>query len=198
MSKKNEYSKLFGTKSSLDFDVKKSKKKAAKAGDIFYVSSKKNKKKGKKKNKKSGKTNIKKIVRRTVGVEDDDLSILKDLFVWSEEKEVDHIKNFYDLSKNARGVFVVKIKVDEGSSAFIPVCVNSKGEVVHTESGDPIEKVFAKFTSESSEITDTDIDLATETLTNSDIIECIYNVDMFKLINCIGNYGSIEALIEEF
>ena len=198
MSKKNEYSKLFGSKSSLDFDVKKSKKKSSKSGEIFYISSKKNKKKGKKKKKKSGKTNIKKIVRRTVGVEDNDLSILSDLFIWSEEKDVDHIKNFNDLSENARGVFVIKIKVDEDSSAFIPVCVNEKGDVVHTENGEPIEKVFAKFTSNTEEITDTDMDLAVETLTKSDIIEGVYNVDMFKLINCIGNYGSIEALLAEF
>lgn len=179
MGKKSDYEKLFGD-SDFDFGKKKSKKKNV---DLFMNPSKKKKKK----KKKSKKVNINKVLERAVGTSETDLSD----FIMFEEIKDTGIDTFEALSENARGLFVLEVKIDDTRKAFVPVFITEEGAVLHTETSKEITRVLAETMSDDSEnISEVDLAQASDALKRAGVIEAIYNIDMNKLVLNIDMFKS--------
>lgn len=186
MGKKNDYSKVFGGgKSNYDVKVKKHK---SSNHDIFFNDVSKKKKKKKKKD-------IDKVIKGAIGSSDDD-DILSEFIIWDEVTK-ENIPNFTVLSETARGLFVVKLNLNGSDKVLVPVTITNEGKVLHTETGDLIEKVFAVYAAGNTDITDVDIQTAADAIYNAHVIEAVYNIDTTKLMENIRLFSSENIEDEE-
>lgn len=179
MSKKSEYSKVFGGKTKYDFDVKKKKNKNS---DIFFNETSKKKKKKKKKPDKVEKV-IKDAIREEIGDND---NILNDFIIWDKIKD-SNIKTFKDISERCNGLFVVEVSINSESKALVPISITKNKTVVHAETGERIEEVFAHYTTDG-EITEIDLKTAVDALFEAEIVDSLYRIDTTKLMENINTF----------
>lgn len=174
--KKSYFEKTFSGSSSHGYEVKKSSKK--KNYDIFMNDLSKKKKKKKKKHKGP---KIDNIIKSTIGESD-----LSELIMFSKLEDTG-ITTFDELGENARGLFVVEILLDENKRGLLPVFISSDGKISCTESADPVEEVVARYmTNENENLSDIDIQTASDKLKQAGVIEAIYNIDVTKLLKQIS------------
>ncbi len=170
----NDYIKLFGSpKESYYDDIKVSKK-----TDIFGFD-KDHKKKKKKKKKKS---RIDNIVKTAVGYEEDN-ELLSRLICF--EREEHDLETLEDLSQYAKGLFVVKVCLNEGQSGYLTIFVTNENKVIEVNSGDEVINIFVKMYTQGEEITETDLQVVQDKFKNAKIVEEIYNIETGKIIDLI-------------
>lgn len=174
MKGSNDYTKLFGSpKKSYCDDIKVSKK-----TDIFGFD-KDHKKKKKKKKKKS---KIDNIVKTAVGYEEDN-ELLNRLICF--EREEHDLETLEDLAQYAKGLFVVKVCLNEGQSGYLTIFVTNENKVIEVNSGDEVINIFVKMYTQGEEITETDLQVVQDKFKNAKIVEEIYNIETGKIVDLI-------------
>lgn len=181
MSKKSDYSKVFGGKSKHDTKIKKSKNQ-----NIFGIEDSGKKKKKKKKSKPE---KVEKVLRNMLKDEiaDDTLS---EFIIWEKINDPG-IKSFNDISERCKGLFVLEVTINGDERALVPVTVTSNKEVLHAETHEPIEEVFAHYSTDG-EITETDLAVAKDALSKAELVDAVYKIDTNKLMENINLFNIVD------
>lgn len=180
MSKKSDYSKVFGGK--VKYDVKKKK---SKNQNIFGIEDS-----GKKKKKKKSKPEkVEKVLRNMLKDEITD-DTLADFIIWEKINDPS-IRSFKDISERCKGLFVLEVTINGDEKALVPVTITKNNEVLHAETCEPIEEVFAHY-STGGEITETDLAIAKDALSKAELVDAIYKIDTNKLMENINLFNVVD------
>ena len=175
MKGSNDYTKLFGSPKNSSYygDVKVSKN-----TDIFGF----DKDQKKKKKKKKKKSRIDNIVKTAVGYDETDE--LLNRFICFEKEDHD-LETLEDLSQCAKGLFIIKVYLNEGQSGYLTIFVTNDNKVLEVNTGKEVIDIFIEMATQGTEISETDLEVYHDKFKKAKIIEDIFNIETGKIIDLI-------------